>query len=146
MRRRSLRYTTVEMIILSGLFFVTVFPLVEAIVLFTAFQTLPLAPPTPALSGWTPRPTTPSEAELVRRLLEGRQQLTTNCAYSDGIPLTCPPNEYCEYFYTAAAVGCCSVDVNGNFLDNCFATQCLNQAQSSLSCPATECPVGTAVW
>ena len=67
------------MLLLSGLFFVTVFPLVKAVALFTALQTLPLVPPTPALSGWTPRPTTPSEPELVRRLLEGRQ-LKTICA------------------------------------------------------------------
>src|SRR5438046_2141000 len=58
-----------KMLLLSGLFFVTVFPLVKAVALFTALQTLPLVPPTPALSGWTPRPTTPSEPELVRGLL-----------------------------------------------------------------------------
>jgi hypothetical protein len=134
------------MLFLSGLFFVTVFPLVEAIVPFTALQTLVLAPPDPALSGWTPRPTTPSEAKLFRRLLEGRQ-LKTTCAYSNGVPLTCPLNEYCGYDYTQAAVACCSVDGNSNLLADCAVpTECLNQAESSLYCPASRCPVGTAVW
>src|SRR2546423_10986069 len=133
------------MLVSSGLFFVTVFPFVEAIALFTASQTLPLAPPAPALSGWTPRPTTPSEAELVRRLLEGRQ-LRTNCAYSEGVPLTCPPNEYCKYDYTQAAVACCSVDSNSNFANCAVPTECLNQAESRLYCPTSRCPVGTATW
>jgi hypothetical protein len=127
-----------------------------AVVLFTPSQTPPTSPASShpasslALLGQPgpPLPTTTLsfEAELARK--RQNSQFTTNCAYLNNVALTCPTSQYCAYNTIIFAVGCCSLDSNGqNFASDCVvATECLNQAESSLYCSASGCAAGTTVW
>jgi|SRR5271155_6267400 len=110
--------------------------------------------------GWSPRPTEGPEypfGDLRARRLFNKRDLTNTCAYLEGYPLGCPPNQYCAYNSVLSYMGCCSVDSNGNFLSDCvLTTSCVDQAASlSLEeslCPTTTidvlCPFGpaTGVW
>jgi hypothetical protein len=129
---------------------------VLAVVLFTPSQTPPTSPtsypPTSSLvllgRPGSPLPTTTLsfEAELARK--RQNSQFTTNCAYFNNVALTCPTSQYCVYNTIVFAVGCCSLDSSGqNFASDCVVpTECLNQAESSLYCPASGCAADTTVW
>ena len=149
------------MLFSSGLFlfaFVSVSSFVEAlaVVLVTPSQTPPtssassLPASSPALLGRPgsrlPTTTLSFEAELARK--RQNSQFTTNYAYVDGVALTCPTSQYCAYNSIVFAVGCCSLDSSGQgFASNCFvATECVNQAESCLYCPASGCAARTTVW
>jgi hypothetical protein len=145
----------------SGLFlfaFVSSSLFVEAlaVVLFTPSQTSPIpsasSSPTPSLAllgrPGSPLPTTTLsfEVELARK--RQNSQFTTNCAYFGNVAMTCPTSQYCAYNSIVFAVGCCSLDSSGqSFASDCVvATECLNQAESSLYCPASGCAADTTVW
>lgn len=108
--------------------------------------------PTPWLSpdinpnGWTPRPTKAPELDL-RHAIKQRG-LENTCAYVGGVPLACPPNQYCAFFTAAEYFACCSVDNSGSFASNCgYTTTCIDVAQSSSLCAIGQCPgQGTALW
>lgn len=136
----------------SGSFFVEAL----AVVLFTPSQTPPTSrassPPASTLTllgrPGSPQPTTmlSFEAELARK--RQNSQFTTNCAYFNNVALTCPTSQYCAYNSIVFAVGCCSLDSSGqSFASDCVvATECVNQAESLLYCPASGCAAGTTVW
>jgi hypothetical protein len=150
------------MLFSSGVFlfisFVTKLLFAEAfVVLFTPSQTLlpePTLAPAPAglvLSSQSgpslPKTTLPPlKAELARK--RQASQFSTDCASSEDVTFTCPTSQYCAFNPIVWAIGCCFLDSSENsFVSNCVvATECLNQAQSSLYCPDSGCAADTTVW
>ena len=98
--------------------------------------------------GWSPRPTPAPEIRPYRNLL--KRGLTNTCAWLQGAPLTCSPNQYCAYNAELQYMDCCSVYDNGQFSGCYHRTSCVNQAESSSLCPnhASSCffDSSTGIW
>ena len=123
---------------------------VQVFALNLPMETQGLVRPSRDLSGWSPRPTSPSAAELVRRKLEARELLNV-CAYysDDGFEqsTTCGPNLYCVTNDNWGAFGCCYVDSAGDPVSDCILpTTCVDYQQSSTICGTNGCPLDYAIW
>lgn len=89
--------------------------------------------------GWSPKPTSAPYYQIHRRSLQKRtlSGLTDTCAWLTGAPLTCPTGQYCAY--GSSYMACCTTNASGDFDSDCAQTSaCLNQAESSSLCPATD--------
>lgn len=132
-----------DILCLNGLLFVYLSSFVNAAVVLTPSATLATLASS-GLSGWPPLITTVSEAALSRR---AEKTLGNACVCTQKDLLSCPKSQYCVYDNSKLAVGCCSVDSDGNFVSNCVVpTKCLDLAESSQSCPTSGCGGRTTLW